>query len=189
MTKLASPEISDAGLPPSAAWWIGAAGTREQGSESDFYASIAAEAARRGKGTGAPSTRHLLPQQIDRKRLEAEIAAHAVLAVQELMLRLIARSLHDGKAYTVELQKHRITAVVRASSASEAYLAISAEGFIHQDMIAIILKSVPGIPPDDWQAEPGGVADITPKIGQIIWSTIIPPDVQSDILQRFDPDE
>jgi len=189
VTKLAAAEIADVGLPPNAAWWIGAAGTREQGSERDFYASIETEAVRHGKGTGAPSTKHLLPKQIDKKRIEAEIAARAVLAVQELVLNLIAKSLQDGKPYTVELQEHRITVLVRASSASEAYLAISAEGFVRPEMIAIILQSVPGIPRDDWQPEPGGVAGVTPQSGQVIWSTIISPDIQAEILQRFDSEE
>jgi hypothetical protein len=35
----------------------------------------------------------------------------------------------------------------------------------------------------DWQAQPGGVSDIKPKEGQIIWSTVIPPDVQARILK------
>src|SRR5215472_14070959 len=114
VTKLTVAETSSASLPSSAAWWIGAAGARQQGSEDDFYANLEAEAVRHGKGTGAPSTRHLLPQDIDRKRLEAEIAARAVKALQETVLNLIAASLKDGKPYEVELQGHVISALVRA---------------------------------------------------------------------------
>lgn len=189
VTKLTLAETSSASVPPSAAWWIGAAGTRQQGSEDDFYANLEAEAVRQGKGTGAPSTRHLLPQDIDRRRLEAEIAARAVKALQETVLNLIAASLNDGKPYEIELQGHVISALVRASDASEAYLAIGTEGFIHPEMIALILAAVPGINRDDWLGEPGGVAGITPRPGQIIWSTIIPPEVQEQILQHCDPDE
>jgi len=50
-------------------------------------------------------------------------------------------------------------------------------------MIALILSAVPGIGESDWQAEPGGVSDIKPKEGQIIWSTMIPPDIQARILE------
>jgi hypothetical protein len=50
-------------------------------------------------------------------------------------------------------------------------------------MIALILSAVPGIDESDWQAEPGGVSDIKPKEGQIIWSTMIPPDIQARILE------
>jgi hypothetical protein len=68
----------------------------------------------------------------------------------------------------------------------EAYLAIAAEGFIHPRMIALLLSSVPGVSESDWQAEPGGVTDIKPKQGQIIWSTVIPPDIQARILELAD---
>ena len=50
-------------------------------------------------------------------------------------------------------------------------------------MIALILSAVPGIGESDWQADPGGVSDIKPKEGQIIWSTMIPPDIQARILE------
>jgi hypothetical protein len=51
--------------------------------------------------------------------------------MRDMVLTLIVRSLHDGKPYTAELSEHKATAVVRASDASEAYLAIAAEEFIH----------------------------------------------------------
>lgn len=186
VTLLAPPELESQPLPPEAAWWIGAAGTREEGSGSDFYAQLEAEATRRGKGTGGPSTEHLLPQIIDRERLKAEIAARTTQAMRNLIVRLIANSLQNGRPYTAELQNHRVTALVRASEGTEAYLAIAAEGFVNPEIIALILNAVPGIRSDDWQPEPGGVAGIVPDEGQIIWSTIIPPEVQAHVIERFD---
>jgi hypothetical protein len=50
-------------------------------------------------------------------------------------------------------------------------------------MIALILSAVPGISESDWQAEPEGISDIEPKEGQIIWSTMIPPEIQARILE------
>jgi hypothetical protein len=167
----------------------GSRGTSQQGSERDFYASLQAEAIRRGKGKGAPNTAHLLPQQVDRERLEAELAVRAVQAIREFVLKLVVASLHDGQRHSLELQGHRITALVYASNATEAYLAISAEGFVRPEMIAIMLDAVPGIDRDDWQIEPDGVAGILPASGQLIWSAIIPPEAQADILQRFDSPE
>jgi hypothetical protein len=109
-----------------------------------------------------------------------------VQAIREVVLTLIIKSLHDGRPYVAELGSHRVTAMVRASDGAEAYLAVSTEGFPHSDFIAVILDAVPGINKDDWQAEPGGVLGIAPRQGQIIWSTIIPPEAQADILSRFD---
>ena len=149
----------------------------------DFYRQLQAEALRHGRGTGKPSTSHLLPQQVDADRLTAETAALAVEATRTMILGLVARSLIDGKAYAAFLSGHIITALVRAKDGGEAYLAIAAEGFIQPRMIALILSAVPGIGESDWQAEPGGVSDIEPKEGQIIWSTMIPPDIQARILE------
>ena len=42
---------------------------------------------------------------------------------------------------------------------------------------------MPGISESYWQAEPGGVRDIKPRAGQVIWSTMIPPKVQARILE------
>jgi hypothetical protein len=186
VTRLTSSESRDRGLPDEAAWWIGAAGERKQDSRSDFYSQLEREATREGKGTRGVSSVHLLPQEIDCERFAAEVAVQAVQAIREVVLTLIVKSLHDGRTYAAELRKHRIAAMVRAADGAEAYLAIGAEGFPHADLIAIILDAVPGIKHDDWQPEPGGVVGITPRDGQIIWSTIIPPEIQADILERFD---
>ncbi len=129
----------------------------------------------------------MLPQAIDIQRLEAERAALVVKALRNLVLHIIARSLRDGKAYAVELRGHSvIAAVVRAPDGSPAYLAVSAEGYVRSDVLAIILTAVPGVDASDWQPEPGGAVGINPRPGQIIWSAIIPPDSQAEILARFE---
>ena len=183
VTKLTPAELSALGVIEPAAWWGGAAGVRRDDSALDFYRRIQAEALRHGRGTGKPSTSHLLPQQVDADRLKAETVALAVEATRTMVLGLVARSLLDGNAYAAILSGHIITALVRAEDGGEAYLAIAAEGFIQPRMIALILSAVPGISESDWQAEPGGVSDIKPTVGQIIWSTMIPPNIQADILE------
>jgi hypothetical protein len=183
VTNLTTAELAALGVPEPAAWWGGAAGVRRNDSASDFYRQLQAEALRHGRGTGKPSTSHLLPQQIDTDRLKAETVTLAVEATRMMVLGLVARSLLDGKAYAAILSEHVITALVRAEDGGEAYLAIAAEGFVQPRMIALILSAVPGISESDWQPEPGGVSDIKPKEGQIIWSTLIPPDIQARILE------
>lgn len=183
VTQLTRAELTDLGIPEQASWWGGAAGVRRDDSASDFYRQIQAEAGRHGRGTGRPSTSHLLPQRVDTDRLEAETAALAIEATRAMILSLVARSLLDGRAYTAILSGHTVTAIVRAEEGGEAYLAITAEGFIQPRIIALFLSAVPGISESDWQPEPGGVSGITPKDGQIIWSTLISPDVQALILE------
>jgi hypothetical protein len=186
VTRLTLAEAAARRLPGEAAWWAGAAGTRRNDSASDFYRLIEGEARRHGKGTGKPATSHLLPQQVDSERLAAEVAVLAVLATRRLVLDLVVRSFHDGRPHTAILSNHVVTALVCAQDGAEAYLAITAEGFIHPKMIAIILTAVPGVSSEDWQPEPGGVADIKPRSGQIIWSTLIPTEIQASILAHTD---
>lgn len=189
VTKLTAAELAALGVPESALWWGGAAGVRRADSASDFYRQLQAEALRHGRGTGKPRTSHLLPQQVDADRLKAETAALAVGATRAMVLRLVAGSLLDGNAHVAVLSGHVITALVRTQDGGEAYLAIAAEGFIQPRMIAFILSAVPGVSESDWQAEPGGVSDIKPREGQIIWSTVIPPNVQARILELAEPAE
>ena len=125
---------------------------------------------------------HLLPQNVDAERYLAENTVRAVQVLRMSVLKIIAMSLEDGKPYQAELRGHQVTAVVRASDPSEAYLAITAEGFPDPRVIAVVLDAVPGISAEDWLPEPGAAAGITPSPGQIIWSAVIPPDSQARIL-------
>lgn len=161
-------------------WWLGASGSRRADSGDDFYASLLQEAQRHG-GKKAPSTDHLLPQDWDRRRLLAELAFAWQRHLREMVLRLIASSLQTGQAAAAEYSRHRITAVARADD-GETYLAITATGVANPKTIAVILASVPGVPAEDWQAEPGGAAGITPEPGEIIWSTLLPPEAAAAVL-------
>lgn len=166
-------------------WWVCAAGERKQDSPSDFYKLIEAEAVRAAKGAdGRVSTTHLLPAEIDQKRLRAELALKTVLATRRLVRSLIAKSIRDGHAWTLEMEAHEITAMIRAED-GEAYLVVCAEGFLDPRVIAVILDAVPGVPSGDWLPEPGKVLHIQPRDGQIIYSTIIPPAAQEAILDEL----
>lgn len=186
VTRLAFNEAQVFGTPSQGGgWWIGAAGERRDDSATDFYRRIKAEADRHGRGTGASSTAHLLPQPIDWQRLEAELAALAYERIRALVRILIVRSLRCGRACSVDADGHRVTALVHAEEGGDAYLAVFTEGFLDPRVIALILSAVPGIREEDWQPEPGGVAGIQPAVGQIVWSTIIPVAVQRNLLEEF----
>jgi hypothetical protein len=165
-------------------WWLGAAGERKQDSRSDFYKAVESEATRAGSGSGTVSTEFLLPQDIDYKRLRGE-AAHEVNESLKLVVRkLIYTSLTTGHTATAEITGHLLKARVQAAD-GEAYLAIATEGFTHPKIIAVILASVPGVPTDHWQAEPSAKLGIEPGLGQIVYSAIIPPEAQTQIIELF----
>jgi len=102
VTRLEAEEPDDLSLIEAGAawWWLGAAGERWNDSTSDFYKAISAEAAREGKGKTGVSSRHLLPRDIDYKRLSAELALRMVLSIRRVVRELIARSLGDGQLWS-----------------------------------------------------------------------------------------
>ncbi|MEV4507448.1 hypothetical protein AB0K00_00620 [Dactylosporangium sp. NPDC049525] len=168
----------------SAWWWIGAAGMRKADSGSDdFYARLEAECKRAGKGTGRVSSLHLLPTDVDLKRLQAELATQVVVSVREIVCRLVANSIRSGSAWSARLHGHEISVLVRARD-GDAYIAIVAEQFIDPNFLAVILRSVPGVDSADWLEEPGGAMGVQPGFGQIVRSAIIPPEYQSKIVDQ-----
>jgi len=189
VAHLSAAEVEHAQLltDADAWWWLAAAGERKADSASDFYKAIEAEAIRRGKGRQGVSTTHLLPVEIDYKRLSAELAVQSVLSIQRVVRELIAKSLTDGKLGSASTAEHMITAGVHASD-GEAYLAISAEGFLDPRTIAVILASVPHVAESEWMAEPGGAMGIEPIPGQIIFSAMITASAQAQILDEFSDD-
>lgn len=169
------------------AWWIGAAGTREEGSPRDFYEALSAEAKRAGSGN-SPTSDHLLPTPWDAKRLEVERAERWLTDTEEMLVQLIASSIRCGQWAVAEYLNYEVRALVRAENGHEAYLVIAAQGVVDPSTFAVILSAVPGIEQEDWQPEPGGVSGFNPPLGYVVWSTLFPPEVTAAILDRVPPD-
>ncbi|MCA0178732.1 MAG: hypothetical protein LCH77_03870 [Actinobacteria bacterium] len=183
VTELRESELPE-WIPASrGSWWIGAAGRRQNDSpQRDFYASLQRECT----AGRMVSTDHLLPGEWDWKRLSAEQAVAWRREMKRMVIRLIAMSLKNGHVAVAEFRKHRIKALARAANGHEAYLAIIAEGVPDPQVFALLLDCVPGVSPDDWQAEPSPMAEMTLAPGEIIWSTLFPSEVASAILEMDD---
>jgi hypothetical protein len=182
-TELAASEVPDWTPQTRGAWWIGAAGRRQDDSpQRDFYAALKRECTS-GKSV---STDHLLPGDWDWKRLSAEQAVAWRRAMKRMVIGLIATSLKTGHTAIAEFRSHRIMALVRAGNGHEAYLAIVAEGVPDPQIIALLLDCLPGVDRDDWQAEPSSVAGMNPGPGEIIWSTLFPSEIAGAILDLDD---
>ena len=97
---------------------------------------------------------------------------------------LIARSLHDGRPYQAEFHRYKVTALARARGA-ETYLITGTENIADPRVFAVIINAVPGINHDSWLPEPDGVAGLEPALGEVIWSTILPPAVAARLLETF----
>lgn len=185
VTELRGAELPDWSPPNLGAWWIGAAGRRRNDSpQRDFYAVLQRECTT-GKTV---STDHLMPVEWDWKRLDAEQAVAWRREMKRIVIKLIAMSLKNGHLAVAEFRKHRIKALVRAADGHEAYLAIIAEGVPDPELFALLLDCVPGIAADDWQPEPSPLAEMDPGFGEIIWSTLFPPEVARQLLELADDD-
>jgi len=185
VTELRGDDLPEWVLPTRGAWWIGAAGRRQSDSpQRDFYAVLEKECSK-GK---AVSSEHLLPGDKDWKRLALEQAYAWRVDMKRIVIRLVVESLKSGQPVSAEFRKHRITALVRADNGHEGYLAIVADGIADAEMFALLLDSVPGIAVDEWQLEPSTVAGMEPKSGQLIWSTMFPPDVARQVLELAEED-
>lgn len=181
VTHLHAPD----GAAPDSEWWLGAAGRRRGNSSSDFYTRLHGECERLGKGSGEVKTDHLLPQRVDRQRQLAEDAAIVVATIQTTVREAIAGSAQDGDMWRVSAAGHAIGALVRSAD-GDTYLAITADGYYDPKIVAVILDSVPGIQPEQWQAEPSAVLGIVPTSGQVIFSTMIPPASLASLLTGLD---
>lgn len=179
VTELRGTDLPEWVRPSRGAWWIAAAGRRQADSpQRDFYAALQRECT-----TGRTvSSDHLLPVDWDWKRLAAEQAVAWRREMKSMVIRLVAMSLKSGSLAVAEFRNHRIKALVRAENGDEAYLAIIAEGVPDPQMFALLLDCVPGVAHEDWQPEPSPLAEMNPGSGEIIWSTLFPPEVAREIL-------
>jgi hypothetical protein len=50
----------------------------------------------------------------------------------------------------------------------------------------VILDAVPGVSADEWQIEPSTVDGISPADGQVVYSTMIPVEALSAVLDEVD---
>ena len=89
--------------------------------------------------------------------------------------------MRDGKIWRAVAAGQSIAVVVRADD-GEAYLAVGASGYYDENIVAIMLDSVPGIGVDDWMVEPTEIRMIEPAPGQVVFSAVIPPETQNEML-------
>jgi hypothetical protein len=192
-----APEESKGAPAARGRWWIGAAGVRQDDSpQRDFYRLLQAEceAARKAENRAGRSgprasaySDGLLPTAWDWRRLVAEVATYEQVTMRTTLRRMAVKSLQTGKVVSLEFDRYRVRIAIRAANGHEAYLAISAEGAWDQESFARLLDSFPGIGRDDWQPEPGGPGGLTPDYGEILWSTILPPDLAGELMDEYEP--
>lgn len=169
-------------------WWLCAAGHREDGSRDDFYAALEAECSAQ-KSADKPNgidTDSLLPREWDLKRLRAETALLERLTYEHVAVEAAARSLRTGKVVTAQFPAFSMGVLVRADR-GEQFIAFIARDVYDPRQLAVMLDSFPRIANNDWAAEPGGIANLQPRSGEVVWSALLDPAVADEYLERVPP--
>ncbi|WBL20236.1 hypothetical protein [Citricoccus sp. NR2] len=177
--------ISDGPTGKPSGWWLVAGGVRRADSTSqDFYSTLTEECERKARSTSAKvNSSHLLPQEIDYRRLELEQATIGVESLKRAVREAICQSAHSGRPVVAETKGQRLIAYVKSRD-GETYLAVVTEGFLDPNQIAIILSAVPGMDHNDWGIEPDEVLGIRPDAGQLVYSAMLPPESLAEILEE-----
>ena len=169
-------------------WWLGAAGARQNDSpQRDFYAQLDAQA--HARGPNSCSTDFLLPEDWDLRRLEAELAYAMTQIVPPLVRNAAALSLRHGQIYGLTAGPAEVRIRVAVMTDGEAYVAIGSTGVTDPGLFALLLSAFDGLTVDDWLPEPGPNLKIEPMAGEIVWSTMLPTDLQTALLDELDANE
>ena len=162
-------------------WWLTAGGDRVADSpQHDFYARLAARAAAQG------GSDFLLPTDWDRDRLLAEAAEFSTTIVQNEVLLSAADSLTSGEVVAFTVGDREVRVRIRMLQDQRVYLAIGATGSLDTTFLTVVFSAIPGLTADDWMPEPSNELGFDPAPGEILWSAMISPDCQQELLERAD---
>ena len=172
--------------------WLIAAGQREDGSPDDFYSALettarAARARYNAEERQPLSTKtyigHLLPDHNDRDRCELEAGTRLVRHLAAAVRELARGSLHDGHEHAADFSTFRLGILVRADDGHETYVAVWITGSIPDDLIAVILRHVPGCDPTVWYPE--YALPSRPLLpAEQAWSTLMDPKAAAELLNE-----
>lgn len=174
--------------------WLVAAGRREDGSPEDFYKSLenmAVRARAEYNRTHMPAlssctlVAELLPTDDDRQRCRLEAVARFRRGLISAVRELTAGSLRDGHEHAADFPGFRLGLLVRADEGHATYVAVRITGSVPEDLIAVILRNVPGCEPESWWPEASlPLRHLMPA--EQVWSTLMDPQVVAEFLEQMD---
>ena len=174
--------------------WVVAAGSREDGSQGDFYKALENQAVRAraeynkthtSSLPGSTYVTDLLPEQDDRLRYRLEEVARFRTDLITTVRELTAGSLHDGHEHAADYPNFRLGLLVRADEGHETYVAVRITGSVPADLTAVILRNVPGCDPQSWWPEAALPARHLMPAEQA-WSTLMDLKAAAALLEQID---
>lgn len=172
--------------------WLIAAGQREDGSPDDFYSALEtnAKTARARYNTenrqslaAKTYVGHLLPDESDHDRYQLEAGTRLVRRLASAIRELTRGSLHDGHEHATDFPAFRLGILVRADDGHETYAAVRVTGSVPDDLIAVILRHVPGCDPADWYPE-YALPSRRLLPAEQAWSTLMDPKAAAELLDE-----
>jgi hypothetical protein len=174
--------------------WLVAAGRREEGSPEDFYEALAASA-RAARGRHNTSHRpplttdthvgYLLPTRDDRDRNAAENHARLLRDIETTVHRLTRASLLSGREHQAEIAAAALSILVRAGQDNETYVALRIIGSVPDNLLLVVLDTVPGCSRDGWYPElEMPTRPLAPN--EQVWSNLMDPAAAAKLLSDGD---
>jgi hypothetical protein len=172
--------------------WLVAAGSREDRSPDDFYATLEHQATRARQRYNAEHDKplttstycaHLLPGPDDHDRYALEAATRFALRLNTLVIDLVRGSLRDGHEHAANLAGFRLGIQVRADDGHETYVAIRITGPIPQNLTSTILERVPGCDPLGWFPE-YNLPERHVLPAEQVWSNLMDPKTAARLLDE-----
>jgi hypothetical protein len=169
-----------------------AAGRREAGSTDDFYAQLAREgrAARaRYNATHSPGLTtdtfvdHLLPEPDDYRRYELESVTRLVRRIEETVRNLTLQSVREGAEHSATFDGFTVGILVQVNEGHETYVAVRVVGSVPAQLMAIVLRQVPGCATDGWYPE-FELPHRSLHSNEQAWSNLMDPDVAAKLLDE-----
>jgi hypothetical protein len=172
--------------------WLVAAGWREDGATTDFYAALAAGAkaarSRHNAGNAQSLTSdtysgHLLPDDNDRARHRAESAARFERTLAATVSDLCRASLLDGHEHTATVGGAVLGIQIRANQGHETYVAVRIIGSVPSTLAVVVLDSIPGCELDGWFPE-YSLPERPLDPAEQAWSNLMDPTAAAKLLDE-----
>ncbi|WP_370154735.1 hypothetical protein [Streptacidiphilus sp. EB129] len=172
--------------------WLIAAGRREDGSTTDFYAllaatAVAARARYNATHTAALTTNthtaHLLPDDSDHSRYRAEAAVRLERRLAGTVRDLARTSLLDGREHQGSVAGARLGIQIRASQGHETYVAVRITGSVPDALVVTVLDLVPGCALDGWFPE-YSLPERPLEAAEQAWSNLMDPASAAKLLDE-----
>jgi hypothetical protein len=126
---------------------------------------------------------HLLPEPDDYRRYELESVTRLVRRVEETVRNLTLQSVREGAEHSATFDGFTVGILVQVNEGHETYVAVRVVGSVPAQLMAIVLRQVPGCATDGWYPE-FELPHRSLHSNEQAWSNLMDPDVAAKLLDE-----